>query len=120
MQKLFCKGNSLQKYLRLLESESNKARHCKEFEAVKFKKAGTKNSIDEYYHNDKIYRVKHSLPNLLDRLRKSTRQHGRKAALAKFLGANSVSVSQWLSGNREPGGQTTLQMLNWVEQQERQ
>jgi transcriptional regulator with XRE-family HTH domain len=64
--------------------------------------------------------VKHSLPNLLDRLEKATQEHGKKSELANFLGVELVSVSKWLSGAREPGGETTLKMLTWVEQQERQ
>jgi TorA maturation chaperone TorD len=29
-------------------------------------------------------------------------------------------VSQWLAGDHEPGGETTLRMLQWLQQQERQ
>jgi hypothetical protein len=31
-----------------------------------------------------------------------------------------ASVSRWLSGEREPGGEIALLMLKWVELQERQ
>jgi hypothetical protein len=64
--------------------------------------------------------VKAQGPNLLERLKKATQERGKKSALAKFLGVPLVRVSQWLSGDREPGGETTLKMLHWVEQQERQ
>ena len=60
------------------------------------------------------------LPNLLNRLKKASEQRGKKSALAKFLGVSLVQVSQWLMGDREPGGETTLRLLHWVEQQERQ
>jgi DNA-binding transcriptional regulator YiaG len=63
--------------------------------------------------------VKAQLPNLLERLRKATAERGKKSTLAKFLGVPLANVSQWLSGVREPGGETTLRMLHWVEQQER-
>jgi len=64
--------------------------------------------------------VKPKLPTLLDRLKKATSQRGKKSELAKFLDVSLVQVSQWLSGDREPGGETTLRMLHWVGQQERQ
>lgn len=60
------------------------------------------------------------LPSLLKRLKEATAQRGKKSALAEFLGVSLVQVSQWLSGDREPGGETTLRLLQWVEQQERQ
>ena|ERR1044071_2689736 len=62
--------------------------------------------------------VKAQLPNLLERLRKATAARGTKSALAKYLKVPLASVSQWLSGEREPGGETTLRLLQWVEQQE--
>ena len=64
--------------------------------------------------------VKPQMPDFLKRLNKATSERGAKTALAKHLGLPLVSVSQWLSGEREPGGENTLRLLHWVEQQERQ
>jgi DNA-binding transcriptional regulator YiaG len=64
--------------------------------------------------------VKKQLPSLLERLNRATRETGKMSALADYLKAPLASVSRWLSGKREPGGETALQMLHWVEQQERQ
>jgi len=65
--------------------------------------------------------VKEQLPGLLERLKKATRQSGKKSELAKrVLRVPLASVSRWLSGDREPGGEVALKMLRWVEQQERQ
>lgn len=58
--------------------------------------------------------VKAQLPSLLEQLRKATAEPGQKTALAKFLGAPLASVSRWLSGEREPGGETVLQMQAWL------
>ncbi len=63
--------------------------------------------------------VKSKLPTLLARLNNATRDRGMKSALAKYMGVPLPNVSQWLSGEREPSGETTLQLLNWVERQER-
>lgn len=63
--------------------------------------------------------VKPKLPSLLERLKKATAETGKKSELAEFLKAPLASVSRWLSGEREPGGEVALQMLHWVEQQER-
>lgn len=70
--------------------------------------------------SDNIRGVKDKLPSLLKRLKVATAQRGKKSELAKFLGVSLVQVSQWLTGDREPGGETTLRLLHWVEQQERQ
>jgi transcriptional regulator with XRE-family HTH domain len=64
--------------------------------------------------------VKSPLPAFLERMNKASSATGKKSELAKFLGAPLASVSRWLSGEREPGGEITLKMLHWVEQQERQ
>lgn len=64
--------------------------------------------------------VKSTMANLLDRLNKATSQRGMKSKLAKVMGVPLSNVSQWLSGEREPGGETTLKMLHWVQEQERQ
>jgi transcriptional regulator with XRE-family HTH domain len=64
--------------------------------------------------------VKPVLPKLIERLKKATLQRGQKVALAKWLGVHRQSVTDWLSGKQEPGGEITLRMLKWVEAQERQ
>ena len=79
-----------------------------------------KSSLTNVSESVNYLAVKPKFQGLLDRLKKASAQRGKKSALAKFLGVSLVQVSQWLSGDREPGGETTLQMLHWVEQQERQ
>jgi transcriptional regulator with XRE-family HTH domain len=64
--------------------------------------------------------VKPQLPSLLERLKQATKETGKMSALADYLKVPLASVSRWLSGKREPGGEITLQMLKWVEAQERQ
>lgn len=70
--------------------------------------------------SDTIPDVTKQLPSLLERLRKATRERGKKLVLAKHLGVAPAMVSQWLSEDREPGGETALRMLRWVELQEQQ
>jgi len=64
--------------------------------------------------------VKPVLPKLIQRLQRATEAHGSKSELAAWLGVPRQSVTDWLSGRKEPGGETTLRLLHWVEQQERQ
>ena len=64
--------------------------------------------------------VKPKLPALVQRIKKATEPRGTKTQLAKFLDVPLSKVSQWLSGKRKPGGEITLRLLHWVEQQERQ
>jgi transcriptional regulator with XRE-family HTH domain len=63
---------------------------------------------------DNVSPVKSTMLNLLERLNKATSQRGMKSKLAKLMGVPLSNVSQWLSGAREPGGETTLRLLNWV------
>ncbi len=60
------------------------------------------------------------MPKLRERLRQQTAAHGSKTALARLLGVPRQSVNDWLAGRKEPGGETTLRLLRWVEQAERQ
>jgi transcriptional regulator with XRE-family HTH domain len=69
--------------------------------------------------SDNVKNVKEQLPALLKRLNEATRERGTKTALAKFMGVKLPTISRWLSGEKEPGGETTLRLLHWVEQQER-
>ena len=64
--------------------------------------------------------MKSALKGLLDKVRKLTKPSGMKAKLAADLGVPQARVSEWLSGKYDPAGETTLQLLHWVEQQERQ
>jgi DNA-binding transcriptional regulator YiaG len=63
--------------------------------------------------------VKPVLPKLIERLKRATEARGSKSELAAWLGVHRQSVTDWLSGKQEPGGETTLRMLQWVEQRER-
>ena len=77
-----------------------------------------KNILPYVSESVNVENVKAKLPSLLKRLDIATAQRGKKSELAKFLGVSLVQVSQWLTGDREPGGETTLRLLQWVEQQE--
>lgn len=57
---------------------------------------------------------------LLERVRKFTLARGMKAKLAADLPVPLPRISEWLSGKYEPNGETTLRLLQWVEQQEGQ
>jgi DNA-binding transcriptional regulator YiaG len=63
--------------------------------------------------------VSPALPKLIERLKRATEARGRKTELAAWLKVPRQSVTDWLSNRQEPGGETTLQLLHWVEQQER-
>lgn len=91
--------------------------------------ARMKMTLDKYSQNlgltditvfAKYSAVKSQMLSLLARLKRAASPRGMKSKLAKRLGVPLSNVSQWLSGEREPGGETTLRLLHWVEQQERQ
>ncbi len=79
-----------------------------------------KNILSHVTVSGNVENVKAKLPILLHRLNQATTERGMKSELAKFMGVPLPNVSQWLSGEREPSGETTLRLLHWVEQQERQ
>jgi transcriptional regulator with XRE-family HTH domain len=61
--------------------------------------------------------VRRATPNiarLIARLKSATREIGLKSELARALGVPPQRVNDWLTGTRVPGGETTLQMLEWV------
>ena len=62
------------------------------------------------------------MQDVIARLRKITMQRGKKAELSIHLGVAKARVSEWLRKEKSvsPSGETTLKMLRWVEQQERQ
>lgn len=58
------------------------------------------------------------LPSLIERLNAVTQVRGKKSELAQFLEVPAARVSEWLAKRKEPGGETTLQLLAWVEAEE--
>jgi len=85
--------------------------------------ADTKTELDYVHASVNSGEVKAQWPLLKKRLQKAAKPPGLKSKLAEFLGVKLASVSQWLSDSdsqREPGAETTLQMLKWVELQEQQ
>jgi transcriptional regulator with XRE-family HTH domain len=79
-----------------------------------------KNMLTSVTASGNVSPVKSTMANLLERLNKATSQRGMKSKLAKVMSVPLSNISQWLSGEREPGGGTTLKLLHWVEQHERQ
>lgn len=59
-----------------------------------------------------------SYQDLLDRLKEVTARRGAKAELARHVDASMSEVTLWISGKRVPNGDTTLRILQWVEDQE--
>jgi transcriptional regulator with XRE-family HTH domain len=80
----------------------------------------TKSGLTDVSVSVKHNSVKPILPQLLNRLKSATKERGKKTSLANYLGLPLASVSQWLSGDREPGGETTLRLLEWVTAEEAQ
>ncbi|MBI5384894.1 MAG: helix-turn-helix domain-containing protein [Verrucomicrobia bacterium] len=84
------------------------------------RRMGEKEGLTQYPQEGKNVAVQPILPRLLERLRQATAARGSKTKLAAWLGVSPQKVTDWLSGRVEPSGETTLRLLHWVEQQERQ
>ena len=76
--------------------------------------------LTDVVSKDNIRAMQDQMQKLRGRLTRATTARGQKAALAKWLGVSLSSVSTWLAGRKEPSGKTTLRLLQWVEQHERQ
>jgi predicted transcriptional regulator len=67
--------------------------------------------------------VKSELEKLIARVKRQASKPGAKAELARFLEVDPPRITEWLhddpESRKEPGGQYTLRLLKWVEQQER-
>lgn len=61
--------------------------------------------------------VKTEIRKLIERVKLKVTKPGAKAALAKELRVAPARVSEWLAGEKEPGGEYTLRLLRWVEHQ---
>jgi transcriptional regulator with XRE-family HTH domain len=65
--------------------------------------------------------VKRQTPRLMRlfaRVRRLTNDHGSKQKLADALGVVAPRLSEWLRGAVEPGGESTLHLLEWVTEKE--
>jgi hypothetical protein len=86
-------------------------------------KESSKEGLTDSATSGNLEAVNNQWPLLKRRLQKATAAPGSKSKLAKFLKVELSRVSQWLSdasSAREPGAEYALEMLHWVQQQERQ
>ena len=60
--------------------------------------------------------VKTEIQKLIERVKRKASKPGAKADLARTLHVAPARISEWLNGDKEPGGDYTLKLLNWVEQ----
>lgn len=102
-----------------LSAESERAKYwLSQIERVESEIDGGERGLTIFHESVKSQAMTLLMPGLLERLKAATVLHGSKSKLAAHLGVSLASLSQWLSGDREPGGETTLRLLQWVEQQE--
>ena len=85
-----------------------------------------KKELTETASHAKLSEVKPPFSKLLEDIRKATSAPGQMSVLADYLGKKTgknvplASVSRWLSGKREPGGEVTLWMQKWASDPQRQ
>lgn len=115
--------NRFYPWLQFLQPQSMKALQDLEMKWLEEDYLDQKTGVDIVHASVNSDDVKAQWPLLKKRLQKAAKPPGLKSKLAEFLGVKLASVSQWLSDSesqREPGAETTLLMLKWVELQERQ
>ena len=78
------------------------------------------NLLTDVSESIKSHGMKSPMLDLLDRLKRATSQPGSKTVLAAYMKVNPANLSQWLHGHQKPSGETTLRLLQWVEQHEAQ
>jgi transcriptional regulator with XRE-family HTH domain len=88
---------------------------CTALENLLMEFAPDKNKVlHEFTPKGKSLGVKLTLPGLIRCLKRATAYHGAKSSLARELGVKPARITEWLNGEKEPGGAFTLEMLNWV------
>jgi hypothetical protein len=55
-----------------------------------------------------------SLKEVLSAVKKATAERGQRASLARRFKISQASLSEWLRGESEPGGEITLRLWKWV------
>lgn len=65
-----------------------------------------------------VKRTTPRLRTLFARIKRLTKARGSKAPLAAHLGVNVSLLYDWFAERFEPGGEVTLQMLEWAEAEE--
>ena len=58
------------------------------------------------------------LLEFLERINRAAVERGKKTELAACIGASRQQVNAWLQGEKMPGGEVTLRMLDWVQAEE--
>lgn len=82
-----------------------------------------KSYLTDLTQRGKTFDVKSELEKLIARIKRAVTRPGAKSELARFLKVAPSRITEWLSDDpklrREPGGYYTLELLKWVEHQER-
>lgn len=78
------------------------------------------NSLTYILPKGNVASVKSPLKDLLRRLALATVERGKKATLARFLDVAPARISEWIHGAKEPSGEVTLRLLEWVAAEEAQ
>ena len=63
--------------------------------------------------------VKSEIQKLIEQVKHKASRPGAKAELARALGVAPARITEWLSGEKEPGGEYTLRLQRWVKGPER-
>ncbi len=79
-----------------------------------------KSEIDKVTLKGNYSPVLSEIQKLIERLKIVSSVPGRKKFLAERLDVSPARISEWLSGEKEPGGNYTLRLLQWVEEWERE
>ena len=77
-------------------------------------------SLDTSANVEQAAGLNSKLTALIARVKIAANHPGKKSDLARFLRVPLKRVSEWISGDRNPSGETTLQMLEWVAAEEAQ
>lgn len=84
---------------------------------------GGKSVLDSTSLKSNYGDVKSELEKLIARVKRLVTRQGAKTELARFLDVAPARITEWLSDDaknrKEPGGYYALELLKWVEQQER-
>ena len=81
-------------------------------------KINPQKSLTSISLKSKEWVVKSEIKKLIERVKRKAAKPGAKSQLARELGVAPARISEWLAGEKEPGGEYTLKLLRWVEHPE--
>lgn len=91
------------------------------FQILKMGEASRRNAgLTDDTLKSKCHDVQSEIQKLIEQVKRKASRRGAKSELARELDVAPARISEWLSGEKEPGGDYALRLQKWVKSQAHQ